>query len=90
MNALDAKKAIETIKEKGYVVMFPEGCMTDSGDIMKIYEAPAVVADRTGAPLIPIWIDGAEYSMFSETGDKQPHRPFQPHPHRTDATQRHR
>ena len=76
MNALDAKKAIETIKEQGYVVMFPEGCMTDSGDIMKIYEAPAVVADRTGAPLIPIWIDGAEYSIFSETGDKQPHRPF--------------
>ena len=76
MNALDVKKAIEVIRQNRYCVMFPEGCMTDSGDIMKIYEAPAVVADRTGAPFIPVWIDGAEFSIFSETGEKQPHRPF--------------
>ena len=76
MNAMDVKKAIEVIRQNGYCVMFPEGCMTDSGDIMKIYEAPAVVADRTGAPFIPVWIDGAEFSIFSETGEKQPHRPF--------------
>lgn len=74
MNAQDAKKVIDLINQDKFVLMFPEGCMTDSGDIMKIYEAPAVISDRTGAPFIPIWIAGAEYSPFSETEGNQPHR----------------
>lgn len=76
INVADTKDVIEIINKDRYCLMFPEGCMTDNGDMMKIYEAPAVVADRTGAPFIPIWISGAEYSRFSETGDNLPHRPF--------------
>lgn len=76
MDAADAKKVIELVKKDRYCLMFPEGCMTDTGDIMKIYEAPAIVAERTGAPLIPIWINGTQYSPFSETGFYQPHRLF--------------
>ncbi|MBR6412000.1 MAG: AMP-binding protein [Alphaproteobacteria bacterium] len=76
MDAADVKKVISIINEGKFCLMFPEGCMTDTGDIMKVYEAPAVIADRTEAPLIPIWIAGAEYSPFSETEGYQPHRPF--------------
>ncbi|MDY6407395.1 MAG: AMP-binding protein [Pseudomonadota bacterium] len=76
MDATDVKKVITLINEGKFCLMFPEGCMTDTGDIMKVYEAPAIVADRTKAPLIPIWITGAEYSPFSETNGYQPHRPF--------------
>jgi len=76
MDAAEAKKIIERLNTNDYCVMFPEGCMTDTGDLMKIYEAPAVIADRTGAPLIPVWINGAEYSPFSETEGRQPHRWF--------------
>ena len=76
INVTDTKGVIELINQNRYCVMFPEGCMTDTGDMMKIYESPAVVVDRTGAPFIPIWISGAEYSPFSETGDNLPHRPF--------------
>ena len=76
MDATDAKKAIELINQNRSCVMFPEGSMTDNGDIMKVYEAPAVIADRTGAVLVPVWISGAEYSPFSETDFHQPHRLF--------------
>ena len=76
MDAQDAKKAIELINQGVSCVMFPEGCMTNNGDIMKVYEAPAVIADRTGAVLVPVWISGAEYSPFSETDTHQPHRLF--------------
>ena len=76
MDAAEVKKVIALIKEGKSCVMFPEGCMTDTGDLMKVYEAPAVIADRTNAPLIPIWINGASYSPFAETDNHQPHRPF--------------
>ena len=76
MDAADAKKAIELINQDRSCVMFPEGCMTNTGEIMKVYEAPAVIADRTGAVLVPVWISGAEYSPFSETHFHQPHRLF--------------
>lgn len=76
MDAQDAKKVIELVNQGRACVMFPEGCMTNTGDIMKVYEAPAVIADRTGAVLVPIWISGAEYSPFSQTDFNQPHRLF--------------
>jgi len=76
MDAAEVKKVITLINNDRFCVMFPEGCMSDTCDIMKVYESPAVIADRTNSPLIPIWIAGAEYSPFSETGAHQPHRPF--------------
>ncbi len=76
INVADIKKGIEVLNQNRYCAMFPEGCMTDTGDMMKIYESPAVIADRTGAPFVPVWISGAEYSPFSETKGKLPHRPF--------------
>lgn len=76
IDAPDAKKVLEGLHNNQYYVMFPEGMMSDSGDIMKIYEIPAILADKTKAPLIPIWFDGAEYSPFSETDGYVPHRPL--------------
>ncbi len=76
IDAADAKKVMEGLHDGQYFVMFPEGMMSDSGDIMKIYEIPAIIADKTDSPLIPIWINGAQYSVFSETEGNVPHRPL--------------
>ena len=76
IDALDAKRVIAGLRSNQYFVMFPEGMMTDTGDIMKIYEIPAIIADKTDTPLIPIWISGAQYSVFSETDGNMPHRLF--------------
>ena len=76
MDPANIKKVIQVVNHNRPCVMFPEGMMTDNGDMMKIYEAPVIVADRTGAPFIPIWISGAEFSPFAETTGFVPHRPL--------------
>ncbi len=76
MDPANIKKVIQVVNHNRCCVMFPEGMMTDNGDMMKIYEAPVIVADRTNAPFVPIWISGAEFSPFSDTTGYVPHRPL--------------
>ena len=76
MDPANIKKVIQVVNHGRSCVMFPEGMMTDNGDMMKIYEAPVIVADRTDAPFVPIWISGAEFSSFADTAGFVPHRPL--------------
>lgn len=72
----DIKELIAKVDSGRLVVIFAEGRITESGGLMKIYEAPGLVADKSKAPLIPIWIDGPQYGYFSKTKGKLPHRPL--------------
>ena len=72
----DIKKLIAKVDEGRQVVIFAEGRITESGGLMKIYEAPGLVADKSKAPIIPVWIDGPQYGYFSKTKGKLPHRPL--------------
>ncbi len=76
MDPANIKKVIQVVNHNRSIVMFPEGMMTDNGDMMKIYEAPMIILDRTNAPFVPIWISGAEFSPFSDTTGAVPHRPM--------------
>ena len=57
-------------------MIFAEGRITESGGLMKIYEAPGLVADKSRAPIVPVWIDGPQFGYFSKTKGKLPHRPL--------------
>jgi acyl-[acyl-carrier-protein]-phospholipid O-acyltransferase/long-chain-fatty-acid--[acyl-carrier-protein] ligase len=46
------------------LVIFPEGRITTTGNLMKIFDGPAMVAFHAKVPLVPVVIDGAEYSFF--------------------------
>ena len=72
----DIKNLIAQVDSGRQVVIFAEGRMTENGGLMKIYEAPGLVADKSKAPLIPIWINGPQYGYFSKTKGKLPHRPL--------------
>ncbi len=72
----DIKELIAKVDSGRLCVIFAEGRVTEDGGLMKIYEAPGLVADKSKAPLIPVWINGPQYGYFSKTKGKLPHRPL--------------
>ena len=72
----DLKELIAKVDSGRCCVIFAEGRITENGGLMKIYEAPGLLADKSGAPIIPVWINGPQYGYFSKTKGKLPHRPL--------------
>lgn len=64
-NPLSVKSMIKFIRQNKKAVIFPEGRITISGALMKLYEGTGLIADKSDAALLPIAIEGAQYSRFS-------------------------
>ncbi len=64
-NPLAAKSLIDVLKQDRKVMIFPEGRITVTGALMKIFEGPGMIADKSGAVILPIRIEGAGRSPFS-------------------------
>lgn len=64
-NPMAVKSMINLVKEGNRLVIFPEGRITMTGTLMKVYSGPAVIASKSDAQILPIRIDGAQYSPFS-------------------------
>ncbi len=69
-NPLATKVLIDLLKKGGRCMVFPEGRITVTGALMKIYEGPGMIADKSGAILLPIRIEGAQYTIFSRLKGK--------------------
>jgi len=65
VNPLSIKSVIKFIKKNNKVVIFPEGRITVTGTQMKIYEGPGLIADKSDANILPVAIDGAQFSRLS-------------------------
>ena len=64
-NPMAVKSLINEIKKDKRCVIFPEGRITVTGSLMKIYEGPGMIADKAEAMILPVRLDGAQFSPFS-------------------------
>ena len=61
---LSARKLVNTVKSGKPLVIFPEGRITVTGGLMKVYDGAAMIADKADAMVVPVRIDGAERTRF--------------------------
>jgi acyl-[acyl-carrier-protein]-phospholipid O-acyltransferase/long-chain-fatty-acid--[acyl-carrier-protein] ligase len=62
---LAARDLIKLVAAGEPVVIFPEGRITVSGSLMKVYDGTAMIADKADAVVVPVRIEGAQRSYLS-------------------------
>ncbi len=65
-NPMAIKSLIEEVKKDKKIAIFPEGRTTVTGSLMKIYEGPGMIADKAGATILPIRVEGTQFTIFSK------------------------
>ncbi len=75
-NPFSMKGLIRKVEENRHVVIFPEGRLTETGSLMKIYDGPGLVADRAQAVILPIRLDGVQHTPFARLKGKVPLKSF--------------
>jgi acyl-[acyl-carrier-protein]-phospholipid O-acyltransferase/long-chain-fatty-acid--[acyl-carrier-protein] ligase len=73
MNPYSLKEVIHKVNEGIPLFIFPEGRMTWTGSLMKIYEGTGFAALRTGACILPIHLGNIYKTMYAK---KHPGRKF--------------
>ncbi|SEN46510.1 acyl-[ACP]--phospholipid O-acyltransferase [Nitrosomonas marina] len=69
-NPMSTRLLVDRIKRGHCVAIFPEGRSTVTGSLMKIYEGPALIADKAAATVLPVIISGAQYTPFTKLRGK--------------------
>jgi acyl-[acyl-carrier-protein]-phospholipid O-acyltransferase/long-chain-fatty-acid--[acyl-carrier-protein] ligase len=75
---LATRTLIHVVKGGDPLIIFPEGRITVTGSLMKVYDGAAMIADKSDAMLVPVRIKGLEKTYFTRLARSQVRRRLAP------------
>jgi acyl-[acyl-carrier-protein]-phospholipid O-acyltransferase/long-chain-fatty-acid--[acyl-carrier-protein] ligase len=69
---------INAVKAGEPLIIFPEGRITVTGSLMKVYDGAGLIADKTGSLVVPVRLAGLEYTPFTRLSRAQVRRRWFP------------
>jgi acyl-[acyl-carrier-protein]-phospholipid O-acyltransferase/long-chain-fatty-acid--[acyl-carrier-protein] ligase len=75
---LSTRTLINAVKAGDTLVIFPEGRLTVTGSLMKVYDGAGLIADKSDAMVVPVRIDGLEATPFTRLSRAQVRRRWFP------------
>ncbi len=71
---LATRSLLQAVKAGETLVIFPEGRLTRTGSLMKVYDGAGLIAEKSGVPVVPMRIQGVEATSFSYLTNTQVRR----------------
>ncbi len=71
---LAMRQVVRLLESGRPVLIFPEGRITTTGSLMKVYDGPAFAVVKTGAAIVPVRLDGTGRSYFGRVAGRHPRR----------------
>jgi acyl-[acyl-carrier-protein]-phospholipid O-acyltransferase / long-chain-fatty-acid--[acyl-carrier-protein] ligase len=71
---LATRTLINAVRAGDRLVIFPEGRITVTGALMKVYDGAAMIAEKAQAMIVPVRIEGLEATVFSHLSRAQVRR----------------
>jgi acyl-[acyl-carrier-protein]-phospholipid O-acyltransferase/long-chain-fatty-acid--[acyl-carrier-protein] ligase len=78
LKPMATRTIINAVRGGETLVIFPEGRITVTGSLMKVYDGAGLIADKSDVMVVPVRLDGPEATIFSRLRRSQVRRRWFP------------